>query len=70
SSTGRASGAIRPGLLMAVLLRADGSIADRRAGVMAVVERGGDVSAGQPITVIAPDSPRTPLEAGLASPHS
>ena len=33
----------------------------RRAGVMAVVERGGEVVRGQPITVTLPDTPRTPL---------
>ena len=33
----------------------------RKAGVMAVVERGGEVGAGQPITVTLPDPPRTPL---------
>ena len=33
----------------------------RKAGVMAVVERGGDVVPGRPITVTLPDGPRTPL---------
>ncbi|WP_181309977.1 MOSC domain-containing protein [Nocardioides campestrisoli] len=33
----------------------------RKAGVMAVVERGGDVAPGRPITVTLPDGPRTPL---------
>src|SRR5689334_13178663 len=33
----------------------------RKAGVMAVVERGGDVMQGQPITVTLPDTTRTPL---------
>lgn len=33
----------------------------RKAGVMAVVERGGDVLPGQPMTVTLPDAPRTPL---------
>jgi MOSC domain-containing protein YiiM len=33
----------------------------RKAGVMAVVERGGEVRPGQPITVTLPDTPRTPL---------
>lgn len=68
----------RPGLLKALLLRADGTPADepapstgspecasvaviRKAGVMAVVERGGDVVPGQPITVTLPDPPRTTL---------
>ena len=34
----------------------------RRAGVMAVVERGGDVVPGQPITVTLPEGPHVPLE--------
>jgi MOSC domain-containing protein YiiM len=33
----------------------------RKAGVMAVVERGGDVVPGRPITVILPDAPHAPL---------
>ncbi|WP_110182738.1 MOSC domain-containing protein [Nocardioides solisilvae] len=33
----------------------------RRAGVMAVVERGGEVVPGQAITVVLPDAPHTPL---------
>jgi MOSC domain-containing protein YiiM len=33
----------------------------RKAGVMAVVEQGGDVMPGQPITVTIPDTARTPL---------
>jgi MOSC domain-containing protein YiiM len=33
----------------------------RRAGVMAVVERGGEVVPGQPIMVTLPDAPHTPL---------
>lgn len=33
----------------------------RKAGVMAVVERGGDVTSGRPITVRLPDSGGTPL---------
>jgi MOSC domain-containing protein YiiM len=33
----------------------------RRAGVMAVVVRGGEVVPGRPITVILPDPPRVPL---------
>jgi MOSC domain-containing protein YiiM len=33
----------------------------RRAGVMAVVERGGEVVPGQPIVVTLPDAPHTPL---------
>ena len=33
----------------------------RRAGVMAVVERGGEVAPGQPITVVLPDTPHEAL---------
>ena len=33
----------------------------RKAGVMAVVELGGEVVPGQPITVTLPDTPRAPL---------
>jgi MOSC domain-containing protein YiiM len=33
----------------------------RRAGVMAVVERGGEVVPGQPIMMTLPDAPHTPL---------
>lgn len=68
----------RPGLLKAVLARADGTPTDepapstaspeartttviRRAGVMAVVEQGGDVVSGTPIKVTLPDGPRLPL---------
>ncbi|HEX6875555.1 MAG TPA: MOSC domain-containing protein [Nocardioidaceae bacterium] len=70
--------AFRPGLLKAVLFRADGTPTDepapstaspecatapviRKAGVMAVVESGGEVAPGQPITVTLPQTPRTPL---------
>ena len=34
----------------------------RKAGVMAVVERGGDVLPGQPIAVSLPETPHLPLE--------
>jgi MOSC domain-containing protein YiiM len=70
--------AFRPGLLKAVLSRADGTPTDepapstgspelatvaviRKAGVMAVVEVGGEVSAGRTITVTLPQAPHTPL---------
>jgi MOSC domain-containing protein YiiM len=33
----------------------------RKAGVMAVVERGGEVAPGQPITVSLPEPPHVPL---------
>jgi MOSC domain-containing protein YiiM len=50
------------GLMAAVLDRApDGSLI-RKAGVMSVVVSGGDVRAGDPITVELPDGPHRPLE--------
>ena len=66
----------RPGLLKVVLSRHDGTplgrppsasaeVASppviRKAGVMSVVERGGEVVPGQPITVTLPDGPHVPL---------
>jgi MOSC domain-containing protein YiiM len=49
------------GLMAAVLDRApDGSLI-RKAGVMSVVVSGGDVRAGDPITVELPDGPHRPL---------
>ena len=33
----------------------------RKAGVMAVVESGGEVVPGRPVTVTLPDTPRVPL---------
>lgn len=66
--------AFRPGLLKVVLSLADGTPSDqpvpsrtasraviRKAGVMAVVERGGDIAPGRPITVTLPDLPHVPL---------
>lgn len=51
----------RPGLMAAVLGRApDGSLV-RRAGVMGIVARGGDVRPGDRIEVEAPPSPFQPL---------
>lgn len=68
----------RPGLIKVVLSRADGTPATRpapstastrpsppvirKAGVMAVVETGGDVVPGRPISVTLPDGPHTALE--------
>lgn len=67
----------RPGLLKVVLARADGTplgraVPDeprvvtppviRRAGVMSVVERGGDVLPGAPIQVTLPAGPHLPME--------
>ncbi|APZ51693.1 MOSC domain-containing protein [Salipiger abyssi] len=52
----------RPGLLSEVLMRgADGRLI-RRAGIMAVVTRGGLVRPGDAITVHLPEAPHLPLE--------
>lgn len=51
----------REGLMQAVLVRsADGELI-RKSGVMAIVLRGGDVRAGDEITVELPPEPRQPL---------
>ncbi len=53
----------QPGLLEKVVGRdADGRVV-RKAGVMAVVRRGGEVRPGDPVTVVLPDGPHRPLEA-------
>jgi MOSC domain-containing protein YiiM len=52
----------QPGLMQAVLDRdADGALV-RKSGVMAVVRRGGEVRADDPIEVILPAGPSRPLE--------
>ncbi|MTB87154.1 MOSC domain-containing protein [Aeromicrobium senzhongii] len=62
----------KPGLMKVVLSKADGTPSERpvplsrasavrKVGVMAVVEIGGDVAAGQPIAVTLPDGPHMPL---------
>lgn len=52
----------RPGLLAAVLGRgADGELI-RKAGIMAVVRRGGAVAPGDPVAVRLPPEPHRPLE--------
>ena len=62
----------KPGLVKVVLAKADGTPAGRpvgtsvptvirKAGVMAVVESGGDVVPGGPITVTLPAEPHAPL---------
>jgi MOSC domain-containing protein YiiM len=54
--------AFQPGLLERVLGRhADGSL-ERRAGVMAVVRRGGDVVPGDPVRVVLPDGPHRAMQ--------
>jgi MOSC domain-containing protein YiiM len=53
---------LAPGLMAATLDRgADGGLI-RKAGVMAVVVRGGPVRAGDPITVQLPPAPHAPLQ--------
>jgi MOSC domain-containing protein YiiM len=53
--------AFRPGLLAAVLGRdAEGRVV-RKTGVMAIVVEGGDVKAGDPVTVKLPAEPHRPL---------
>ena len=53
---------IHDGLMSAVLDRAPDGTLIRKAGIMAVVVRGGPVQPGDPITVQLPDSPHRPLE--------
>ena len=54
--------AFQPGLLQQVLGRgADGAVV-RRAGVMGVVRRGGEVRPGDPVTVVLPEQPHRPLD--------
>jgi hypothetical protein len=50
------------GLLRQVLGRADDGSVVRRAGIMGVVRRGGEVRPGDPVTVVLPDGPHRPLE--------
>jgi len=68
----------QPGLIKVVLAQADGTPASRpapptgsagasapvvrKAGVMAVVERGGEVRPGAPVTVTLPAEPHLPLK--------
>ena len=53
--------AFQPGLLRQVASRGtDGSV-DRRAGIMGVVRRGGEVRPGDPVTVVLPAEPHRPL---------
>jgi MOSC domain-containing protein YiiM len=54
--------AFQAGLLQQVLGRqADGAVV-RRAGVMGVVRRGGEVRPGDPATVVLPEHPHRPLD--------
>jgi MOSC domain-containing protein YiiM len=52
-----------PGLMAAVLDRADDGSLVRKAGVMGVVAAGGEVRPGDPVTVTLPDQPHRPLMA-------
>ena len=51
----------RPGLLDRVLLRTPGGLV-RRAGIMAVVRRGGEIRPGDAIGVVLPPRPHRPLD--------
>jgi MOSC domain-containing protein YiiM len=54
--------AFRRGVLRVVVGRAADGTVVRRAGVMAVVRRGGEVRAGDPVTALLPARPHLPLE--------
>jgi MOSC domain-containing protein YiiM len=54
--------AFQPGLLQQVLGRAADGAVVRRAGVMGVVRRGGEVRPGDPVTVVLPEQPHRPLD--------
>jgi MOSC domain-containing protein YiiM len=53
---------IQPGLMAATLARDGGGALVRKAGVMAVVVAGGDVRAGDPVSVEYPRAPHHALE--------
>lgn len=53
---------IQPGLMEAALARDEDGNVIRKAGVMAVVSRGGEVRPGDPIRVELPPEPHSPLE--------
>lgn len=53
---------IHPGLMAATLARSPSGQLIRKAGVMSVVLRGGDVRAGDPIHIDLPASPHRALE--------
>jgi MOSC domain-containing protein YiiM len=52
----------RPGLLAQVVHRTEDGTVVRKAGVMAVVRRGGEVRPGDPVTVVLPPTPHRPLD--------
>lgn len=51
----------QPGLMAAVLGRNEHGGVVRKAGIMSIVLRGGDVRAGDPIRVVRPAGPHVPL---------
>jgi MOSC domain-containing protein YiiM len=53
--------AFQPGLLDRLLERGTRGSVVRRAGIMGVVRRGGEVRPGDPVTVVLPDEPHRPL---------
>ncbi len=53
---------LQPGLLKQVLGKDEDGHIVRRAGVMAVVRRSGEVRAGDAITVVLPPTPHRPLD--------
>ncbi len=52
----------RPGLLEQVVHRTEDGSLVRKAGVMAVVRRGGEVRPGDPVTVVLPPEPHRALD--------
>ena len=53
---------IQPGLMAAVLDRDTGGNLIRKAGVMGIILRGGEVRPGDPVTVELPPEPHRPLQ--------
>ena len=53
---------LAPGLMDAVLERAEDGGLSRKSGVMGIVVEDGSVRAGDPIEVVPPDCPHRPLE--------
>jgi MOSC domain-containing protein YiiM len=53
----------RSGLLEQVVHRDEAGALVRKAGVMGVVRRGGEVRPGDPLTVVLPEEPHRPLDA-------
>lgn len=53
---------VQPGLMDATLARDDDGNLIRKAGIMAIVVKGGEVADGDPIEVELPTEPRRPLQ--------